>query len=110
MWTTDFNHESAIYMMHSGRNLRSSPTIGAWVTYGLGSENENLPTYVALGDPDNVILLGKQNWQSGWLPPVYQGTRLRTKGSPLINLHARDEYPPDVLQMSRDLLRRMSAA
>ena len=108
MWTTDFNHESAIYMMHSGRNLKASPAIGAWVAYGLGSENENLPAYVALDDPDNVILLGKQNWQAGWLPPVYQGTRLRTQGSPLINLHASDEYPPDVLRMSRDLLRRVA--
>ncbi len=108
MWTSDFNHESAIFMMHSGRNLKASPAIGSWVVYGLGSENQNLPAYVALDDPDNVILLGKQNWQSGWLPPVYQGTRLRAKGTPLVNLKADEEFPASVSKLSKDLLYRMS--
>jgi hypothetical protein len=107
MWTTDFNHESAIYMMHSGRNLKASPAIGSWVAFGLGSENENLPAYVALDDPDAAILLGKQNWQSGWLPPVYQGTRLRARGTPLINLQPKEEFPPAVLQRSRELVTRL---
>jgi hypothetical protein len=110
MWTSDFNHESAIFMMHSGRNLKASPAIGSWVVYGLGSENHNLPAYVALDDPDNVILLGKQNWQSGWLPPIYQGTRLRAKGTPLVNLQAEDEFPAEVSKLSKDLLSRMSDA
>jgi len=108
MWTTDFNHESAIFMMHSGRNLKASPALGAWVVYGLGSENQNLPAYVALDDPDNVILLGKQNWQSGWLPPVYQGTRIRSKGTPLINLEPKTKSPPEVVRLSRELLQALS--
>lgn len=110
MWTTDFNHESAIAMMHSGRNLKASPAIGAWIAYGLGSENENLPAYVALDDPDHAILLGKQNWQSGWLPPVFQGTRLRTAGPPILNLQPRDETPASVVQATRDLWRKMAEA
>jgi hypothetical protein len=107
MWTTDFNHESAIYMMHSGRNLKASPSIGSWIAYGLGSENENLPAYVALDDPDAAILLGKQNWQSGWLPPACQGTRLKANGTPLINLQPKNEYPEPVLERSRELVRRL---
>ena len=56
--------------------------MGAWVVYGLGSENQNLPAYVVLDDPLGLPVNGVQNWQSGFLPPVYQGTRLRSVGSP----------------------------
>ncbi len=108
MWTTSFNHEPAVFMMHSGRTADQSPGFGAWVVYGLGTENQNLPAYVALDDPDRRILLGSQNWQAGWLPPVYQGTRLRTIGSPLVNLHAEKEYPRPVVELSRSLLSRMA--
>jgi len=108
MWTTDFNHESAIAMMHSGRNLKASPAIGSWIAYGLGSENQNLPAYVALDDPDHAILLGKQNWQSGWLPPVYQGTRLRAAGTPILNLRPSNEIPGPVVAASRRLLDQMA--
>lgn len=108
MWTTSFNHEPAVFMMHSGRTGMDSPGFGAWVAYGLGSENENLPAYVALDDPDRQILLGRQNWQAGFLPPTYQGTRLRTKGSPLVNLHPEVEAPTPVRDFSRQLLRRLA--
>ena len=109
MWTSSFNHETGIMMMHSGRPIKASPSLGAWVTYGLGSENQNLPAYVALDDPmHNPILLGKQNWQSGFLPPIYQGTRLRSIGSPLVNLKAQQPLPASILNFSRDLLKRMA--
>ena len=109
MWTTDFNHETGVLMMHSGRNLKASPSIGAWITYGLGSENRDLPAYVALDAPGKPILMDKKNWQSGWLPPVYQGTRLRSVGTPLLNLHAKNEFPDSVLSYSRDLLRKIAS-
>ena len=108
MWTTSFNHESGVLMMHSGRTLKASPSIGSWIVYGLGSENQNLPAYVALDDPHKRILLYKKNWQAGWLPPVYQGTRLRAEGSPLVNLHPNQEFPDSVLQFSRELMSRMA--
>jgi hypothetical protein len=110
MWTSHFNHDPAIFMMNSGRALPGSPTMGAWVVYGLGSENQDLPAYVALDDPKMMIIGGIQNWQSGWLPPVYQGTRLRTVGSPLINLRPQEEFPSPVLELSRSLLRRLAEA
>ena len=108
MWTTSFNHESGVLMMHSGRTLKASPSIGSWMVYGLGSDNQNLPAYVALDDPHKRILLDKQNWQAGWLPPVYQGTRLRAEGSPLLNLHPKEEFPESVLQFSRELMSRLA--
>ncbi len=108
MWTSHFNHDPAIFMMHSGRALPGSPTMGAWVVYGLGSENQDLPAYVALDDPRKMIIGGIQNWQSGWLPPIYQGTRLRSEGSPLVNLRPKEEFPTPILELSRSLLRRIA--
>ena len=109
MWTTSFNHETGVMMMHSGRPIKASPSLGAWVTYGLGSENRNLPAYVALDDPlHKPILLGKQNWQSGFLPPIFQGTRLRSIGSPLVNLQPRQPLPPAILDFTRGLANRMA--
>lgn len=110
MWTTHFNHEPAVFFMHSGSALPGRPALGSWVVYGLGSENQNLPAYVALDDPKRQVLLGIQNWQSGWLPPVYQGTRLRSEGSPLVNLKPREEYPSPILELSRSLLRQLDEA
>jgi hypothetical protein len=110
MWTTHFNHEPAVFFMHSGSALPGKPSVGSWVVYGLGSENQDLPAYVALDDPKRQVLLGIQNWQSGWLPPIYQGTRLRSEGSPLVNLKPHEEFPSPVLELSRSLLQRLDAA
>ena len=110
MHTTHSNHEPAIFIMHTGRLLPGRPTLGAWVAYGLGSENQNLPAYVVLEDPTGLPRCGIQNWQSGWLPPVYQGTRLRSQGSPLPNLRPRKEFPGPVSQVARSLLARLDKA
>jgi hypothetical protein len=110
MWTEHTAHEPAIFMMHTGRALPGFPCMGAWVAYGLGTENQDLPAYVALDDIKAQILLGIQNWQSGWLPPVYQGTRFRSEGPPVVNLHAKEEFPDPVLDLSRSLLRRIDLA
>ena len=79
MFGEHFNHEPSLYLMHTGRTLPGRPSLGAWVTYGLGAENQNLPAYVVLDDPKQLPVNGIQNWHSGWLPPVYQGTRFRSK-------------------------------
>ena len=86
MYGEHFNHEPSLYLMHTGRTLPGRPSLGAWVVYGLGTENQNLPAYVVLDDPKQLPVNGVQNWQAGWLPPVYQGTRFRSEGPPLLNL------------------------
>ena len=63
------------------------------MVYGLGSENRNLPAYVVLDDPKGLPINHIQNWHSGWLPPVYQGTRVRAKGTPILNLRRRTSTP-----------------
>ena len=110
MFTTHFNHEPAVFMMQSGRMFSGRPPMGAWVVYGLGTENQNLPAYVVLDDPKGLPVNGIQNWQSGWLPPVYQGTRMRSAGSPLLNLSPREEFPAPVLEMARSILNRLDTA
>ena len=85
MYGEHANHEPALFLMHSGRTIASRPSIGSWVSYGLGTENQNLPAYVVLDDPKGLPINGISNWQSAWLPPIYQGTRCRTEGPPVLN-------------------------
>ncbi|QDU98916.1 DUF1501 domain-containing protein [Lignipirellula cremea] len=109
MFNSHPNHEPALFKIHTGRLLPGRPSIGAWVAYGLGSENQSLPAYVVMDDPLGLPVNTVQNWQSGFLPPVYQGTRLRTFGSPILNLKPEQEYPDPVKRLQRDLLSRLDA-
>ncbi len=110
MFTTHLAHEAALFLMHGGRILPTRPSLGAWVAYGLGSQNQNLPAYVVLDDPKGPPINFIQNWQAGWLPAVYQGTRVRSEGSPILNLHAKQEAPASIVDLSRSLLHRMDTA
>ena len=82
------NHPEALFHMNTGSRLGSDPALGSWLTYGLGSENQNLPGYVVMTElalPQG----GPGNWSNGFLPAHYQGTRLRSEGSPLLDLNAQ---------------------
>lgn len=82
------NHPTANYHMNTGNRFGGDPAIGSWVTYGLGSENQDLPGFIVLPEvayPQG----GSANWSNGYLPPYFQGTTLRAKGSPILDL-----YPP----------------
>jgi hypothetical protein len=107
MYTTNLTHEPAIYLIQSGKIGPGRPTLGAWVVYGLGSENQNLPAYVVLDDPLGLPINGVENWQAGFLPPVFQGTRFRSTGSPVLNLRPDADRPPEVERSERDLLTRL---
>ena len=86
MNTESVDHESALRLIHTGRFLAGMPSWGSWVTYALGSENRNLPSYVVLSDPGGLPVDGERNWSAGWLPAVYQGTAFRSGKSPVLNL------------------------
>ncbi|MDA0586630.1 MAG: DUF1501 domain-containing protein [Planctomycetota bacterium] len=79
-------HGSAMLMMNSGRVLSGNPCLGSWATYGLGSENENLPGFVVMLDPSGGPISGAKNWTSGYMPAAYQGTVVRATGTPIHNL------------------------
>ncbi|MFL2480676.1 MAG: DUF1501 domain-containing protein [Verrucomicrobiales bacterium] len=81
------NHPEALFHMNTGSRLGGDPAIGSWVNYGLGSMNQNLPGYVVMSElalPQG----GARNWSNGFLPAHYQGTRLRPKGSPILDLQS----------------------
>jgi len=107
MWTDHPNHDNALYKIHSGRLFMGYPTLGSWTVYGLGSENQNLPAYVVLSDPLGLPKNGTRNWTAGFLPPLYQGTRLRPTGSPLLNLQPQYEQPSAVTEAARGLLTQL---
>ncbi len=95
--TTDqFNHAPAQLMMHTGSARLGRPSIGSWVTYGLGSDNQNLPGFVVLTSGGKFPDAGKSVWGSGFLPSVYQGVQCRSEGDPVL-------FVGDPKGMSRDL-------
>jgi len=100
MVTDQFNHGPAQMLMHTGSQTPGSPAAGAWVTYGLGSPNQNLPGFVVLTSGGRMPDAGKTVWGSGFLPTVFQGVQCRSEGDPVLFL----ADPPGV---SRDLRRRM---
>ncbi|HWB13908.1 MAG TPA: DUF1501 domain-containing protein [Pirellulales bacterium] len=93
-------HGSAMLQMNSGKILSGSPALGSWVNYGLGSVNENLPGFVVMLDPSGGPISGAKNWSSGYMPATYQGTVLRSKGAPILDLDSPEG-------MSRPLERRL---
>src|SRR5690606_21956275 len=93
-------HGSALLMMNSGRILSGAPSLGSWLNYGLGSENENLPGYVVMLDHSGGPISGPKIWTSGFMPATYQATVIRSKGAPTLDL-----APPEGL--SREAQRRL---
>jgi Protein of unknown function (DUF1501) len=80
------NHGQSIDALNTGNITRGRASLGSWITYGLGSESQNLPAFVVLTDPGGLPVLGVENWQNGWLPSVYQGTVVRPKEPRILNL------------------------
>ena len=90
MQTDQFNHGPAQLMVHTGAARVGSPSIGSWVTWGLGNENENLPGYIVLLSGGRPPRVGGALWSSGFLPSVYQGVQCRTVGDPVLNVSNPD--------------------
>jgi hypothetical protein len=90
MFSDSSNHAPATYLMNTGAILGGRPSLGSWVTYGLGSVNQNLPGYVLLYKVGG--LGGSQNWSNAFLPAAFQGTQFRHEGSPVLNLQPPSEF------------------
>ncbi len=101
------NHPTAMYQMNCGNRFGGDPGLGAWVTYGLGSVNQDLPGFLVLPEvswPQG----GAANWSNGFLPASYQGTPLRPQGSPLLDLKPPVGVTPERQRQNLDLLARMN--
>jgi hypothetical protein len=99
------NHPAAVFQMNTGFVMPGNPSVGAWLTYGLGTENQNLPAFVALPDFRSIPFSGAQQWGSGYLPASYQGTVLRWKGEPIRDLRAPAGLSEEAQRTERELLR-----
>lgn len=98
-------HGSAMLMMNSGRILSGNPSLGTWITYGLGSENENLPGYVVMLDRTGGPISGPKNWSSGYMPAAYQGTVVRADATPIHNLTPPEGMTATTQRLMLDRLR-----
>ncbi len=100
------NHARAYYHMNTGNRFGGDPAIGSWVTYGLGSPNQDLPGFIVLPEvyfPQG----GAANWSNGFLPAFYQGTPLRPKGSPILNLRPPPGISSEVQRANLDFLAKL---
>jgi hypothetical protein len=80
------NHVQSVHALNTGRITAGHPVLGSWVTYGLGSESQDLPAFVALPDPSALPVGGVDHWSNGWLPAMYQGTVVRPREPRILNL------------------------
>ncbi len=80
------NHAGGVCQMNTGSIFGGRPSLGAWVNYGLGTQNQNLPAFVVLKDSDSQVVNGVRNWGSGFMPAVYQGVQFEPDGTPIANL------------------------
>ena len=97
----------AIYQINSGLPRPGFPTAGAWVTYGLGSENQNLPGYVVMGNTKGAKG-GPHNWGAGFLPSTFQGTLFRSQGSPVLNLNRQPNITRQDQRAQLDLMAKLN--
>ena len=102
------NHMPAVAQMNTGFTLSGFPSMGAWITYGLGTENENLPAFVVLPDPRALPWGGKLQWSASFLPASYQGTAFRTSGQPVPDLATPEQVSPSQREASLEWLKRMN--
>jgi Protein of unknown function (DUF1501) len=108
-WSNSTVHAPAMYELHSGRVLMGFPSIGSWVTYGLGSVSENLPAYCVMPQPEGVPEGGAPCWSAAFLPAVYQGTLLRKGPNPIQNLKPPADVGSEQNRRSFELLNKLNA-
>ena len=102
------NHAPALFQMNTGFILAGRPSMGSWASYGLGSENSSLPSFVVMWDHRGGPIGGAQNWTSGFLPAAYQGTPLRSVGQPIVDLHPDQSLKPGQQELRLRMLRRLN--
>jgi len=106
--TDQFNHAPAQLLMHCGTPRLGRPSMGSWVTYGLGTENSNLPGFVVLTSGGRNPDSGKSVWGSGFLPSVYQGIQCRSEGDPVLFLKDPNGFSRDLRKSSIEAINQVN--
>jgi len=109
MYTEQFNHAPAELLLYTGSARSGRPSLGSWVTYGLGSENENLPGFVVLISSGVQPNGGKNSYGSGFLPSVYQGVQCRSQGDPVLYASDPEGMDRELRRLSLDAVRDLNA-
>jgi len=109
-WTDSNNHSPALFKINTGMSRMGFPCVGSWVTYGLGSESQNLPAFVVMYDTlGRGIPKGhSQNWGAGFLPSVFQGTALKPQGAPIDDLERSADLTDAQQRAQLDLIRQLN--
>ena len=107
-YTESTVHAPAMYQVNTGRILMGYPSMGSWITYGLGSESENLPSYVVMPQPEGTPEGGTPCWGAGFLPAVYQGTVFRPGPRPIVNLNPPAGMTAERQRRTLDFLQSMN--
>src|SRR5258706_3707727 len=109
MYSMSNDHVQAVYGLQSGVIRMGFPCLGSWVTYGLGSENQNLPGFVVIYDARGGPLGGPSDWSQGFMPAAYQGTVFKASGTPIIDLKPPASVAPEQERARLDLLTKLNA-
>jgi hypothetical protein len=108
MFTDQFNHAPAELLLYTGSPQFGRPSMGSWVTYGLGSETQNLPGFIVLVSSGTFPSAGNSIWSSGFLPSVYQGVQCRSQGDPVLYVSNPKGMDRDVRRLSLDALKDLN--
>jgi hypothetical protein len=108
-WTNGINHSGGICQMNTGSQFAGRPSLGGWVTYGLGTENENLPAFVVMQEGPGRVINGARNWGAGFMPAVYQGTMMQKEGPPFANLSPPQQVANAQQRRELDFLASLNA-
>ena len=103
-------HSAAQYELFSGRVVPGAPSMGSWITYGLGAETDSLPSYVVMPDPDGALPAGQPMYAQGFLPAVFQPTMFRPGAKPVLNLDLPPGVSPAERRRTLDLIQGLNAA
>jgi len=107
-WTDGINHSAGVCQMNTCSMLGGRPSLGSWVTYGLGSENQNLPSFVVMQDNRSSVVNGPRNWSAGFMPAVYQGIHLSEGSQPIPNLYSPEGTSISAQHGKLDLLNSLN--
>jgi hypothetical protein len=108
MYTDQFNHAPAELLLFTGSSQFGRPSLGSWVTYGLGSENQDLPGFIVLVSSGTFPSAGNSDWSNGFLPSVYQGVQCRSQGDPVLYVSNPRGMSRQVRRLSLDALRDLN--
>jgi len=107
-WTNGINHSGGVCQMNTGQPMGGRPSLGSWVSYGLGSENANLPAFIVMSDSTATVTNGPRNWSAGFMPATYQGVKLNPGAAPIRHLNLPNGVSPEMRLRQLEMLRHLN--